>query len=146
MQLTARQATLLHGWLWTKPTLTWKDIVSRKLTFQQLVNVGISIREMVTMQADPAEWVRHAQAGQRHLRLMIEWPANPFQHFGMDLADLLAMRLSVDELVRMDVTYEQLKKNGLNPRMELMFKFSPEEWDVLGRPEGVEKGQLIKWT
>ena len=139
MQLTARQATLLHGWLWTKPTLTWKDIVSRKLTFQQLMNVGIPIREMVTLQADPKEWVKHAQVGHRHLRLMIEWPANPFDHFGMDLADLLAMRLSVDELVRMDVTYEQLKKNGLNARTEAMFKFCPEEWEILGKPLHVEK-------
>ena len=145
MYLTARQATLLHGWLWTKPTLSWRDVVTRKLTFQELINVGIPIREMVTMQADPKEWVKHAQAGIRHLPLMIEWPANPFDHFGMDLADLLSMRLSVVDLVRMDVTYDQLRRNGLSPRTEAMFKFSPEEWELLGAPE-VEKRTLIKWT
>ena len=133
MYLTARQATLLHGWIFTKPTLTWNDVLSRKLTFEKLLNTGISIREMVTMQADPQEWVDHAYAGLRHLRLMMKWPANPFTHFGADLADLLSMRLSVDELVQMEVTYDQLKMNGLNPRTEAMFKFRQEEWEVLGR-------------
>ena len=133
MQLTARQATQLHGWLWTKPTLTWKDVVARKLTFDRLVAVGIPIRELVVLQPDPAQWVEHADVGLKHLRKMLEWPANPFDHFGADLADLLGMRLSVVELVRMDVTYDQLVRNGMNARTEAMFKFSPEEWEVMGK-------------
>ena len=133
MQLTARQSTMLHGWLWTKPTLTWKDVLLHKLTFDKLLAAGVSVREMVTMQADPAEWVKHTGVGMRHLRLMIDWPANPFEHFGADLADLLSMRLTVDELVRMDVTYDQLVRNGMSARTEAMFKFCPEEWAVLGK-------------
>ena len=133
MHLTARQATLLYGRLRTKPTLTWNDIVARKLTFDGLLAVGIPVRELILIQPDPVQWVQHAGVDLRHLRKMMEWPANPFDHLGADLADVLALKLSVVEMVRMEVTYGQLVRHGMDARTELMFKFAPEEWELLGK-------------
>ena len=131
--LTPRQATLLHGWVWTKPTLIWADVLSLNLTLDKLLAVGLSVRDLVMLQPDPEQWVKHAGAGMKHMRMMIVWPANPFDHFGADLADLLATRPTVSELVKMDVTYDQLVRNGMTARTEAMFKFCAEEWEVLGR-------------
>ena len=133
MQLTPRQATLLHGWVWTKPTLIWADVLALRLTLDHLLEAGLPVSDLVMLQPDPAQWVKHAGASLKHLRWMIVWPANPFTHFGADLADLLAMRPTADELVKMDVTYDQLVRNGMSARTEGMFKFCPEEWEVLGR-------------
>ena len=133
MILTARQATLIHGWIHTKPTLEWADIVTRKHTFDSLLAAGLTTNELLTIQPDPAQWAKHGGACLKHLRQMILWPANPFEHFSADLADLLAVHLTVDELVRMNVTYDQLVRSGMTARTESMFKFCKEEWEVLGK-------------
>jgi hypothetical protein len=133
MILTARQATLVHGWLNPKNTLVWADVVALKLTMDKLLAFGLTANNLLTIQPDPMQWTRHGGAGLKHLRLMILWPANPFEHLGADLADLLGMNLKVDELVRMNVTYDQLVRHGMTARTEAMFKFSREEWEVLGK-------------
>jgi hypothetical protein len=133
MQLTARQATLVHGWIRTKPTLNWPDVVSLKHTMDSLLAIGLTANELLTIQPDPAHWTRQGGATLKHLRLMMLWPANPFEHFHADLADLLGLHLKVDELVRMNVTYDQLVRNGMTARTESMFKFCKEEWAVMGK-------------
>ena len=65
---------------------------------------------------------------------MIIWPANPFKHFNADLADVLSMKFTSIEMIRMDVTYNQLVSHGMNERTEHMFHFDSEEWSMLGRP------------
>ena len=57
---------------------------------------------------------------------MIIWPANPFTHLGADLADVLSMKLSAVEMIRMDVTHSQLVTNGMTGRTESMFRFNEE--------------------
>lgn len=64
---------------------------------------------------------------------MMPWGANPFRHFGADLADVLSMGLSALELIRMDVDYHELVQNGMNERTERMFKFDEVEWSMLGK-------------
>ena len=133
-RLTPRQSTLLHGWLNPIPTLTWDDVKRRKLTVDFLLEKAkLRPSDLVVLQPDPRQWVQHAGAGIKHTRLMIPWPANPFTHLGADLADVLSMKLTAVELVRMDVTYTQLVANGLNERTERMFRFDEEEWKMLGK-------------
>ena len=134
IKLTPRQSTLLHGWLNPVPTLRWEDVKKRKLTVDFLLEKAkLSPSDLVVLQPDPRQWVQHAGASLKHTRLMIIWPANPFTHLGADLADVLSMKLTSVELVRMDVTYSQLIANGLNERTERMFRFDEEEWGMLGK-------------
>lgn len=134
IKLTPRQSTLLHGWLNPVPTLRWEDVKKRKLTVDFLLEKAkLRPSDLVVLQPDPRQWVQHAGASLKHTRLMIIWPANPFTHLGADLADVLSMKLTSVELVRMDVTYSQLIANGLNERTERMFRFDEEEWGMLGK-------------
>jgi hypothetical protein len=134
IKLTPRQSTLLHGWLNPVPTLRWEDVKKRKLTMEFLLETAkLRPSDLVVLQPDPRQWVQHAGASLKHTRLMIIWPANPFTHLGADLADVLSMKLTSVELVRMDVTYSQLIANGLNERTERMFRFDEEEWGMLGK-------------
>lgn len=134
IKLTPRQSTLLHGWLSPVPTLTWEDVKRRKLTVDFLLEKAkLRPSDLVVLQPDPRQWVQHAGASLKHTRMMIIWPANPFTHLGADLADVLSMKLTAMDLVRMDVTYSQLTANGLNERTERMFRFDEEEWRMLGK-------------
>ena len=42
-------------------------------------------------------------------------------------------KFTADELQRMEVSYAQLVKFGMTVQTERMFKFSPDEWGLLGR-------------
>ena len=134
MRLTARQSIRIFGWLDPRPILAWADILRLGLTLDTLLSYGIRPADLVSVQPDPSEWVRHAGAGHRHARVMQPWGANPFVHLGADLADVLGMELTVVEMLRMDITYAQLRRAGMTDRTERMFKLDDEEWDMLGRP------------
>ncbi len=134
--LTPRQSTLIHGWMAPVPTLTWDDVKRKKLTIDFLLETKLRPSDLVVIQPNPKEWVQHASASLKHARLMIVWPANPFTHLGADLADILSMRLSVDEMIRMDITYAQLLAHGMNEQTARLFRFDGEEWSMLGKPGG----------
>jgi hypothetical protein len=116
------------------PTLSWDDVKRKKLTIDFLLETKLRPSDLVVIQPNPMEWVQHAGASLKHARLMIVWPANPFTHLGADLADILSMKLSVDEMIRMDIIYTQLLANGMNERTARMFRFDAEEWSMLGKP------------
>jgi len=87
------------------------------------------------IQPDPAQWVEHAGAGLKHIRFLQPLGANPFEHFGADLADVLSLELTFTEMMRMGVTYTQLRAAGMSEKTERMFKLDDEEWAMLGRPK-----------
>ena len=134
IMLTPRQSTLIHGWLNSIPTLTWNDVKRRRLTIENLLAANLRPADLVTLQTDPSQWVKHAGAQLKHIRIMIIWPANPFKHFNADLADVLSMKFTSIEMIRMDVTYNQLVSHGMNELTKRMFHFDSEEWSMLGRP------------
>ena len=131
--LTARQCTQIFGWLPTRNILVWEDVLRLKLTLDRLIAFGLRAGDLVLLQPDPAQWVQHAGATLKHARFMQPWGANPFVHFGADLGDVLAMGLSITEMVRMEISYAQLVANGMNARTEQMFKLDAEEWKMLGK-------------
>ena len=133
--LTPRQSTLIHGWFNPAPTLTWSDVKKKKLTMDFLLGTKLRPSDLVAIQPDPRQWIQHAGASIKHARLMIVWPANPFSHFGADLADVLSMKLSIDEMIRMDITHKQLLAHGMNEQTERLFHFDTEEWDMLGKAQ-----------
>ena len=88
---------------------------------------------LAMLQPDPAEWVTHAGATLRHIRFLQALRANPFEHFGADLADVLSLELTFVELMRMGVTYAQLRAAGMDENTERMFRLDEEEWGMLGK-------------
>jgi hypothetical protein len=135
VQITSLQSIRIFGWRNPRPILVWDDVLEHGLTLDSLVSVGLRPSELVLVQPDPAQWVAHAGARLSHVRLMIHWPANPFAHLGADLADVLALRLSAAELLRMEVSYRQLVRAGMTEQTERMFRFGEEEWAMLGKPQ-----------
>lgn len=132
--LTARQATQIFGWWDPRLSLTWADVLQRKLTLKQLIALGLSAVSLSMIQPNPAQWVEHTGATLEHVRFMQPMAANPFEHFGADLADVLKLELTFTELMRMGVTWRQLKSAGMTDITEGMFKLDHEEWGMLGKP------------
>ena len=136
INLTARQATLLTGWLNPQPTITWSDALRLHLTLDSFLSAKVPTSSLITLQPDPLQWVQHAGAGLKHARVMMAWSANPFSHMGADLADVISLKLSAEEMMRMGISYEQLVLNGMTERTEKMFRLGgEEEWEMLGKPK-----------
>lgn len=134
--LTARQSIWIFG-LWDpRPVLTWSDVVQRKLTLDELIDLRMGAVSLALLQPDPAQWVEHAGAALKHVRFMQPMGANPFLHFGADLADVLALGLTFTELMRMGVTWRQLVAVGMTTKTEGMFGLDDDEWGMLGKPSG----------
>jgi hypothetical protein len=134
VKLTPLQSIRIFGWRNPRPILVWDDVLKNKFSLDLLIGHGLRSHELVLVQPDPAQWVAHAGARLVHARFMMQWPANPFSHLRADLADTLACQFTVAELLRMDVTYKQLIAAGMTAQTEGMFRFSDEEWAVLGKP------------
>ena len=130
VRLTARQSTLIFGWLDPRPTLAWGDVVRLGLSLDRLVSYGFRSTDLLTLQPDPAQWAQHAGAGLKHARLL--W-ANPFLHLGADLADVMGMGLTLTDMVRMGITHAQLRSHGMTDRMEAFCKLDEIEWQMLGK-------------
>ena len=128
--LKPRQSTLLFGWLNPQPLLTWEGVLRRKLTLDRLIQCGLTATDLAAVQPDPSEWVLHADARLCHARYL---RANPITHFGADLADVLSLQLTLDEMVRMDLTHAQLMAVGMTQDTERLFKLDEDEWHMLGR-------------
>ena len=128
--LKPRQSTLLFGWLNPRPLLLWNDVLQRKLTIGRLVQCGLTPADLAAVQPDATEWVQHAGASLCHVRYL--W-ANPITCFGADLADVLSLQLSLDEMVRMELTHAQLVAVGMTQETERLFKLDDDEWCMLGR-------------
>jgi hypothetical protein len=133
VNLTPIQSIRLFGWRDPRPILVWDDVLRLRHSFDTLIGSGLRVSELVLLQPDPSQWVAHAGAGLGHARAMIQWPANPFIHLGADLGDVLKQRFTAHELVSMDVSYGQMVKSGMTARTEQMFRFSADEWAMLGK-------------
>ena len=139
VQITSLQSIRIFGWKLPRPILTWDDVLSLGLTLDSLLVASLRPSELVLLQPDPAQWARHAGAGLAHARVMMRWPANPFTHLGADLADTLELKFTAEELMQMGVTHAQLVRAGMTAQTERMFRFSPEEWAMLGKAAGRKK-------
>jgi hypothetical protein len=128
--LTARQSTLIFGWFDPRPTLSWGDVVRLKLALDTLIAYGLRSAEVLSIQPDAAQWVKHAGAGLKHARFLL---ANPFVYFRADLADVMGMGLTLKEMLRMGITHAELRRHGMTDRMEAFFKLDEVEWQMLGK-------------
>ena len=131
--LKPRQSTLLFGWFNPQPLLTWESVLRQKFTLDQLVRCGLTAVDIAAVQPDPSEWIQHAGAGLKHARCL---RANPITYFGADLADVLSLHLSLEEMVRMELTHTQLVAVGMTPETERLFKLDEDEWNMLGKRTG----------
>ena len=50
VHLTARQSTLIFGWLNTREELVWNDVLRLKLTLDKLVFFGLDATDLIVIQ------------------------------------------------------------------------------------------------
>jgi len=131
--LTAEESVNLFGWF-AQPvkTLSWEAVKTHLFTWRHLRSYGIDAERLKRVQPDKHEWINRGGLKTSDLNDMTIFPINPITDFGVDLAELWQMQCSVNDLLAMNVTYEQLLEKGLSVDIMHCFGFPLSAWVDLG--------------
>lgn len=133
IEITAVQSLHIHG-LWAQPrtTVAWEDLRISELTWKQLRDLDFTAQELKDIQSDPGEWITRGKVQLSDLRDMIVFPVNPFSDFRADLSEVWSMKFTINELLKMKVTYHQFRLAGMTDEIMIHFNFSLSQWHSLG--------------
>jgi hypothetical protein len=143
IELSAPQSVAVYGWTAFKPYLTW-DLVrdDPRMTFRFLMECGLSAPTLHKLQPSAEAWVNANKVDCKDCVNMTMWPLLPTKHLCMDLADIIAEKWTVDQLVRMGVDFQQLLALGLHPQIMNKLRIPLSDWKRLGmRYEDVQSWQ-----
>lgn len=131
--LNAAESVNLFGWF-AQPikTLSWEDVKTNLFTWRHLRAHGIESERLKKVQSDKHEWINRGGLQTSDLVDMTIFPINPITDFGVDLAELWQMQCSAQNLLSMNVTYEQLLDKGLSVDIMQCFGFPLSAWVDLG--------------
>lgn len=133
VDLSPLQAVNIFGWLRPRRVLRWTDVVdSESITFSSLREVGLSNKQLFSLQPDVAEWVKHGGVVLQDAVVMKEWNVHPIRDMKADLGDLMALHWSAASLRSMNVSYSDLVSLGLGPDNMHMFGYTLLGWHSLG--------------
>ena len=133
LRINAFQSVQLFG-IKRQPilTLSWSDVKVENFTWRFLRSLDISAQDLYKMQPDKHEWLQRGGVCIEDLKDMSVFPVNPLTDFAVDIAELWNMQLSVEEMVKMGITYDQLVVKGITPGIMTAFRFPLSAWVGLG--------------
>lgn len=120
--------------LWDQPRtmLSWIETKQRKLTWGFLRELEISSDELIQLQPNKKEWICAGCICAEDCVDAIDLGIHPFNDLCLDLAQLWKFKFSASNLKKMNVTYDDLYKNGMNPEIMFYFSFTLSSWIELG--------------
>ena len=113
-------------------TLSWNDVKRESFTWRDLRALNINASDLQQLQPDKQEWLQRGGVNMQDLKDMTVFPVNPLMDFGADLGELWNMQCSVDEMLKMQITYEQLIHKGITPAIMAAFRLPLSSWVQLG--------------
>jgi len=133
MQVSARDSIRIFGW-WDQPrnVLTWSDCKEHGYTWGILRDeLQFSPQQLHALQKDKVEWVHRGCLRLCALPEMTMFPVNPLSDMRADIGELCVMQWRAATLASMGVTYAQMAKAGMTPRIMTFFRFPLSDWVVL---------------
>jgi hypothetical protein len=143
VRLTSPQIVRIFGWRDYHPMLTWADVQNfSHISFTFLLDQGLSTQQLFRLQYDPHAWVQHGNLQLHDCLQMTQWPLHPIKHLRADLADVLRMQWTSDEMIKVGLTMTDLLTLGMTPTVMSKFGFTLNCWVSLG----MLRMHLIDWT
>ena len=133
IQIDAYQSIQLFGYK-RQPilTLSWNDVKRENFTWRYLRSLNFNAKDLQRLQPDKQEWLQRGGVNMEDLKDMLVFPVNPLLDFGADLGELWNMQCSVDEMLKMNITYAQLIAKGITPAIMAAFRLPLSSWVELG--------------
>lgn len=138
IRLQPEQSVGLYGFLRSKTTLTWRDVLENPpITLGACVAVGITTFKLQKLQPSIKEWIQNGKATLRDCEYMEAWRPNPFLDLGCNIGDLVLYRsfLTPQMLINSGITFEMLQERyGLTPDIMQLLRYSVDDWLQLEIP------------
>ena len=144
MYITPRISIQIYGWFdQPQSVLIWSDVKRLQLTWRQLRdNYECTAQQLQLLQPDKLMWINRAGLKLLDLPDMTMFPVNPLTDMRADIGELLHTQWDHETLLAMGVTYEQMVKFGMTPRIMAFFRFSLSAWVALS----LEARHTVTWT
>jgi hypothetical protein len=133
IELTPPQIISIFGWFNLQPYLKWDDVEkSPTLTFRSLRSAGVTSTQLHTMQPEVEPWIQHASITLHDCIEMTQWPAHPIHVLKADLADIIAMRWTPDQMRSLGINIDDLIQLGMIADLMTLFVYSLASWVTIG--------------
>jgi hypothetical protein len=151
IKLRPEESIGIYGFLNAKKTLSWKDITIHKhIKLKSCIDNGISTQKLYKLQPDLKEWIKLEKTCIEDFPHLIEWGANPFEHFNCNIGDLIVHRKYIDgkSLKNCGIQFRDLlEKFGLSNELMVLLRYSCEDWIQLGiTKDYTDKISQDHWT
>jgi len=134
VHLSAPQIVSLFGWNFRiKPFLSWEDVQNTPgMTFRSLRRLGLSPIQLHTLQPDAAAWRQHGTLTLHDCTDMTLWPVHPIRNLRADLADIISMHWTPEQMKQLGVTVDDLMHVGMTADIMCMISYPLSAWLRLG--------------
>lgn len=130
MEISSSESIRIFGW-WDQPrsVLTWSDIKDKNYSWRFLRDdMRFSAQQLYTLQGDKFEWIHRGGLRLGDLHETTMFPINPLVDMRADIGELCSAQWRVETLADMGVTYKQMVKFGITPRIMTFFRFPLSGW------------------
>jgi hypothetical protein len=135
IELTHLQRARIHGYSRPLPTLCWDDLRKKTgISFQQVVEWGITLKDLRFIQPDVSEWVKHKHVGAADVTAMLLWPLHPVSDLGGGIFELAMSAYALPTLQTLDITYQDLRDLRMEFGHMPAFNLTLQEWSAMGFP------------
>jgi hypothetical protein len=133
IELTSPQIVSIFGWFNLKPYISWDDVQNDpRMSFRTLRNTGLTSQQLYTLQSDAAAWRQHGSITLHDCLEMTQWPMHPINTLKADLADIMSMHWTHDQLIRLGVNLDDLLALGMTPALMCVIGMPLTAWRHLG--------------
>jgi hypothetical protein len=133
IELTPPQIISIFGWFNLKPFLAWCDVENTpKMTFRSLRDAGVTPTQLHTIQPDVEPWMQHASITLHDCVEMTLWPAHPIHVLKADLADIISMRWTPDQMRSLGINVDELIQLGMIAELMTLFVYPLASWVTIG--------------
>ena len=133
MHITPRVSIQIFGWFNQPHTvLMWADVMALNLTWRKLRDEHeFTPQQLHTLQTDKQQWIHRGGLRLADLPEMLMFPVNPLTDMLADIGELCTMQWDQETLAAMGVSYEQMERLGMTPKIMGFFRFPLSGWVAL---------------
>jgi len=133
ISLEPTQIVRLFGWWNIKPYLCWDDVqFSAVTTFRSLRAIGLTPKQLHTLQPDGSAWVKHGGITIDDVHEMILWPVHPCRDLMAGLSDIITKQWTSTQMNQLGLSLPELTNMGMDPGLMCMFGYPLSSWINLG--------------
>jgi hypothetical protein len=133
VDLTPTQSINIYGWKKPLRIIDWKMVAERDdLTFRKLHWMGLTEKQLKTLQPDKFKWIREKGLSLNDITLVPSWRIHATKDLGASLPQIAMLNLSTEFLEHTGVTFDDLVGAGLTLNLMLILKINLIGWCRLG--------------